>query len=94
MLTIPITEKIAIQVGENEFAVAKRATLKKKDHPDTKVWQSYLYPSSMDRAIKLVTQKLIAEDNREITMDQFNKNWDQLLELIYKKIDGAKEGKV
>jgi len=93
MTTIVIKEKeLAIQVEESSFNIAKWVVSKnKKTGKVTEGWVTYLYPHSLDRAIQLVVQKIVSDQNLVISVIDFKDEWDKVLTEIYAIIHGHQE---
>lgn len=99
MTTIVITDKRAILVKSDYVALAEWSTWKVKD-PDTgeKIdksgWTEYKWPGTVERCIEALTRELVSDLNLTLTMKEFKEKWNEMLELIYKRIHEGKEAAV
>lgn len=93
MTTIKITDDRAILVYDSTFALAVWKTTKVKNAEtgeyDTKAaWAEYKWCSSMDRAVDLLAQEIIADMELTVTMKEFKLHFQNAVKLIKDKING------
>lgn len=86
-MIVKITDKRAIVVHDNSYALAKWT---KKKNPTTKEvtydWAEYMWPSEMDRAVNILAQEMMAEMGVVVDMMKFKAHFAEALEQIKKAI--------
>jgi len=88
-MIVQITDKRAIIVHDNCYALAKLVTKKDKDKKDYKDWSEHLWPSSMQMAIDKMIQCLISENKDTVTLLEFKEYYTKLANHIKDLLDDS-----
>lgn len=81
-MIIKITEKRAIIINDNSYALAKLSTRKDKGKERQEYWSEYMWPMTLERAINKLVQEFMSDIDMTVSLKEFNAHFERAVEQI------------